>query len=130
MLMKAKEIEKKYKISADTLLNWEKQGKLNPKRTVGGHRRWEEEDILSLLDRNFKFFTPISTSGFTIGVTLAWGNCVKIDIDSYKGDDNASAINNLKLLIYDMDVIDKLIDELKCCRDELRARQDKAFQLS
>jgi predicted site-specific integrase-resolvase len=49
MLLKAKEIQEKYRIHHDSLLNWEREGKIEPRRTAGGHRRWLEQDIQDLL---------------------------------------------------------------------------------
>ena len=50
MLLKATEINEKYKIHHDTLLKWGREGKLEAKRTAGGHRRWLEDDIQKLLN--------------------------------------------------------------------------------
>lgn len=52
MLLKATEIKEKYKIHHDTLLKWERESKLEAKRTAGGHRRWLEDDIQKLLQIN------------------------------------------------------------------------------
>jgi putative resolvase len=52
MLLKASEIGEKYRVHHDTLLKWEQQGKLQPRRTAGGHRRWLEDDIQTLLQIN------------------------------------------------------------------------------
>jgi putative resolvase len=49
MLLKAKEIQEKYRIAHNSLLEWENKGILNPRRTAGGHRRWLEQDIQDLL---------------------------------------------------------------------------------
>jgi len=49
MLLKAKEIQEKYRIAHNSLLEWENKGILTPKRTVGGHRRWLEQDLQDLL---------------------------------------------------------------------------------
>lgn len=49
MLLKASEIGEKYRVHHDTLLKWEREGKLQPRRTAGGHRRWLEDDISKLL---------------------------------------------------------------------------------
>ena len=52
MLLKASEIGEKYRVHHDTLLKWEQQGKIQPRRTAGGHRRWLEDDIQMLLQIN------------------------------------------------------------------------------
>lgn len=49
MLLKAREIEGKYKIHHDSLLKWERDGKIQSHRTIGRHRRWLETDIEELL---------------------------------------------------------------------------------
>jgi predicted site-specific integrase-resolvase len=45
----AKEIKAKYKIHVDTLYRWEKQGLLHPLRTGGGHRRYSEAELLTVM---------------------------------------------------------------------------------
>ena len=52
MLLKAKEIQEKYKIAHNSLIEWENQGILVAKRTAGGHRRWLEQEIQDLLKIN------------------------------------------------------------------------------
>jgi len=49
MLLKAKEIQQKYRIAHNSLIDWENQGILTARRTAGGHRRWIEQDIQDLL---------------------------------------------------------------------------------
>jgi putative resolvase len=49
MFLKAREIGEKYKIHHDSLLKWERDGKIQSHRTAGGHRRWLEDDIQGLL---------------------------------------------------------------------------------
>jgi predicted site-specific integrase-resolvase len=69
MLLKAREIAEKYKIHHDSLLKWERDGKLQSHRTVGGHRRWAEEDIQELLkvkeekvEKKYAFYARCSTA--------------------------------------------------------------------
>jgi len=45
----AKEITAKYKIHAASLRRWEKQGLLHPLRTGGGHRRYSESELLTVM---------------------------------------------------------------------------------
>ena len=68
MLLKAKEIEQKYKIHHDSLLKWERDGKIQSYRTAGGHRRWMEDDIDKLLklvvvreEKRVAFYGRVST---------------------------------------------------------------------
>jgi predicted site-specific integrase-resolvase len=68
MLLKAKEIEQKYKIHHDSLLKWERDGKIQARRTAGGHRRWLEDDISKLLqltvvkeEKKVAFYGRVST---------------------------------------------------------------------
>lgn len=49
MLLKAREIQEKYKIAHNSLIEWENKKVLTSHRTVGGHRRWLEDDIQKLL---------------------------------------------------------------------------------
>lgn len=49
MLLRVKEIKEKYAIGHTSLLEWEKQGILEPHRTPGGHRRYLQSDIEKLL---------------------------------------------------------------------------------
>jgi DNA-binding transcriptional MerR regulator len=39
------EIKNKYGYSRSTLLRWEREGKIHPQRTAGGHRRYLKEEI-------------------------------------------------------------------------------------
>lgn len=39
-------------ISTDTLRRWEQEGRVKPVRTVGGHRRYSQADIDSLVRRS------------------------------------------------------------------------------
>lgn len=39
-------------ISTDTLRRWEQEGRVKPIRTVGGHRRYSQADIDSLVRRS------------------------------------------------------------------------------
>lgn len=50
--MRQSEVEKTYRISKTTLHRWVKNGNLTDYRTVGGHRRYDSEEIEALL------FTP------------------------------------------------------------------------
>ena len=45
----AKEIKAKYKIHVDTLYRREKQGLPHPLRTDGGHRRYSEAKLLTVM---------------------------------------------------------------------------------
>lgn len=69
MLLKAKEIKEKYKIHHDSLLKWERDGHLQSKRTAGGHRRWLEDDIQTLLkigvvkeEKRYAYYARCSTA--------------------------------------------------------------------
>src|SRR5208337_4574711 len=49
MLLKIGEIEEKYKICSNTIKTWESANLIISYKTVGGHRRFLEEDIQKLL---------------------------------------------------------------------------------
>ncbi len=49
MLLTIKQIEAKYQITKSSLKNWEKQGLLHPVRTPGGHRRYLQQELDTLL---------------------------------------------------------------------------------
>lgn len=50
MLLRMSDIEKKYRISPNSLRVWESRGLLPVYRTPGGHRRYSETDIHKLLN--------------------------------------------------------------------------------
>jgi len=52
LLLRIGDIEKKYRISHNTIKAWESSNLIKSYRTVGKHRRYLEEDILKLLDLN------------------------------------------------------------------------------
>ena len=45
-------VAKEVGVTVETLRTWEKHGKIKSERTVGGHRRFELEEILSYANRN------------------------------------------------------------------------------
>jgi len=47
--MTIKEFASKVGVVPDTVRKWEYRGKITPSRTSGGHRRYTEEDILTVL---------------------------------------------------------------------------------
>ena len=49
VLLTAHDVKKIYGLHRNTLLNWEKQGLLEPVKTPGGRRRYRKEDIERLL---------------------------------------------------------------------------------
>lgn len=51
-LLSPKEVKKRYSISDRTLYRYEKQGKLYPARTPGGHRRYLESELIQLFQRD------------------------------------------------------------------------------
>ena len=48
-LLRQSEVERNYKLSRSTLYRMEREGRLKPVRTEGGHRRYEEAEIKSLM---------------------------------------------------------------------------------
>ena len=63
--MSIKEASEFLNISKSTLITWEQKGLLSPYKTIGGHRRYKKEDLLSV----FKFHSciPQPKSKVTIG---------------------------------------------------------------
>lgn len=51
MLMSIKEASEYLHVAQGTLRRWEQEGLLTPTRTTGGHRRYSEEDLLSILSK-------------------------------------------------------------------------------
>jgi len=49
MLLRRNEVIRKYGVSNNSLLQWEKDDKLKTYRTPGGHRRYMEDEIKALL---------------------------------------------------------------------------------
>ena len=43
------EISRKYKVSHNSLKEWERQGKIQSHKTVGGHRRFLQSDLEKML---------------------------------------------------------------------------------
>ncbi|MGM0366669.1 MAG: IS607 family transposase, partial [Actinomycetota bacterium] len=50
MLLRINDIENKYKLTHNSLKEWEKKGLLKSYKTPGGHRRYLESDIKRLLE--------------------------------------------------------------------------------
>lgn len=50
-LLSPKEVKKLYSVSDRTLYRYEKQGKIHPARTPGGHRRYLESELVQLFQR-------------------------------------------------------------------------------
>lgn len=50
-LLSPKEVKKLYSVSDRTLYRYEKQGKIHPARTPGGHRRYLESELVQLFKR-------------------------------------------------------------------------------
>lgn len=51
MLMSIKEASEYLHVAQGTLRRWEQEGLLTPTRTTGGHRRYSEDDLLSILSK-------------------------------------------------------------------------------
>ena len=66
MLLRISDIENKYRLTHNSLKEWEKRGLLSAYKTPGGHRRYLESDIQKLLNMdkvNLKtcFYARVST---------------------------------------------------------------------
>ena len=51
-LMTPAEVALAFKVDPKTVTRWAKQGKLSSLRTIGGHRRYVESEVLRLLAAN------------------------------------------------------------------------------
>jgi len=66
LLLRISDIETKYRITHNSLKEWEKKGLLTSYKTPGGHRRYLESDIQKLLEMNIvlpktAFYARVST---------------------------------------------------------------------
>ena len=52
MLLRIGDVETKYRLTHNSLKEWEKRGLLVSYKTPGGHRRYLESDIQKLLELN------------------------------------------------------------------------------
>ena len=50
-MISIKEAGKILGVSTKTLRRWEKEGKIKPSRTLGNHRRYDENEIIKLLKK-------------------------------------------------------------------------------
>jgi len=48
-MLTPKEVQEVFGISRDTLLTWERRGLISPKRTEGGHRRYDEVELVRVM---------------------------------------------------------------------------------
>jgi excisionase family DNA binding protein len=51
-MLNIEEAGKLLKVSKRSLRNWEKQGKIKSYRTPGGHRRYDEKELLKIIGKN------------------------------------------------------------------------------
>ena len=52
--MTIREYASLFGVTSDTVRKWELKGKINPRRTSGGHRRYTEEDVRAI-DKGIKY---------------------------------------------------------------------------
>lgn len=52
-LLTPAEVATLFRVDPKTVTRWAKAGKLSSIRTLGGHRRYRETEVRSLLDRGF-----------------------------------------------------------------------------
>lgn len=50
-MLNIEEASKFISVSKTTLRRWEKEGKIKSYRTPGGHRRYEQEDLLKVIGK-------------------------------------------------------------------------------
>lgn len=51
-LLTPAEVATLFKVDPKTVTRWAKLGKLSSIRTLGGHRRYKEDEVLGLLNQN------------------------------------------------------------------------------
>jgi putative resolvase len=51
-MLSINEASKLLGVTKRTLRNWEKKGKISPYRTPGGHRRYDKEELLKVMNIN------------------------------------------------------------------------------
>lgn len=64
-LLSPREVKKRFSVCDMTLYRYEKQGKLHPARTPGGHRRYLESELVQLFKRELDANDPNNNSGDT-----------------------------------------------------------------
>lgn len=62
-LLRITELSKVLNIHPNTLRNWEKQGKITPERTSGGHRRYDLKKVEAILKVKYKTIVLIGNKG-------------------------------------------------------------------
>ena len=50
VLMSPSEVAKLFRVDPKTVIRWAENGKRTVIRTLGGHRRFQEQEVLALLD--------------------------------------------------------------------------------
>jgi predicted site-specific integrase-resolvase len=50
----AKEVKEQYNVHISTLLRWSKEGIIHPIKTVGGHRRYDESELQTLMGKTME----------------------------------------------------------------------------
>jgi len=50
VLMSPSEVAKLFRVDPKTVIRWAENGKLTVIRTLGGHRRFQEQEVLALLE--------------------------------------------------------------------------------
>ena len=51
ILLTPAEVAKLFRVDPKTVTRWAKAGKINPIRTLGGHRRYRKSEVLKLLEQ-------------------------------------------------------------------------------
>lgn len=51
-LLTPTEVARLFRVDAKTVTRWAKEGKLTSIRTLGGHRRYQESEVLALLEKS------------------------------------------------------------------------------
>jgi hypothetical protein len=82
------------------------------------------KEKLENLSNQVRYFDPcIKTDGFQILVTPAWGRCVRIAITSGNRSEDAMLASDLILVFNNMEMVEKLIDDLQKAKNEITNRQ-------
>lgn len=52
-LLTPSEVAEMFRVDSKTVTRWAKAGKISSRRTLGGHRRYPENEVKALLERHY-----------------------------------------------------------------------------
>lgn len=80
------------------------------------------------MSEEIRFMEPaIKVDGLSVYVSPAYGQCVQLELNMGKHENTIlDAGSSFKVNIYDLNLVDKLIENLNDCRNEIKTRRDLA----